>query len=116
MPVDIGVWMSAEVLEHKLEAREEQNTEQTWNLNRWPKGFTQEGEHHLYIASRGNWCGYFILSGEALFSPDDPSAPFTLLFDTQSWTSIPPTPAKRFRSFTYNVPGVNLAPRSSVSE
>ena len=53
--MDIGVWMSAEVLEHKLKAREERNPEQTWNLTRWPKGFTQEGDHRLYVASGGNW-------------------------------------------------------------
>jgi len=102
--MDIGVWMSAEVLEHKLQARLEHNTEQTWNLTRWPTGFTQEGEHHLFVAASGSWRGYFTLSGEALFNPDDQSAPFTLLFDTRSWTSIPPVPAKRFRGFTYNVP------------
>ena len=114
--MDIGVWMSAKVLEHKLNAREEHNTEQTWNLTRWPSGFTQEGEHRLYVASGGNWRGYFILSGEALLNPDDQSAPFTLLFDTQSWTSIPHVPAKRFRGFTYNVPGANPAPCSTASE
>ena len=114
--MDIGVWMSAEVLEHKLTAREEHNTEQSWNLTRWPKGFTQEGEHRLYVASGGSWCGYFILSGEALFNPDDQSAPFTLLFDTQSWTLIPPTPAKRFRGFTYNVPGADSVRCSTIFE
>ena len=47
--MDIGVWMSAEVLEHKLHARQEHNTEQAWNLSRWPTGFTQEGEHRLFV-------------------------------------------------------------------
>jgi len=105
--MDIGVWMQAEVLEHKLQACQEHNTEQAWNLSRWPTGFTQEGEHRLFVATNGSWQGYFTLSQEALFNPNDQSAPFTLLFDTCSWTTIPSVPAKRFRGFTYHVPGAN---------
>jgi hypothetical protein len=107
--MDIGVWMSAQVLEHKLQAREEQNSEQAWNLSRWPTGFTQQGEHRLFVAVKGAWRGYFILSSEALLSPNDPSVPFTLLFDTCSWTPIDPVPTKRFRGFTYKVPQLNPA-------
>jgi len=114
--MDIGVWMSVEVLEHKLQARQEDNTEQAWNLSRWPTGFTQEGEHRLFVAANDSWQGYFTLSPEALFNPNDQSAPFTLLFDTQSWTPIPPVPAKRFRGFTYNVPGANSARCPVASE
>ena len=51
--MDIGIWMSAEVLEHKLQARQENNTEQAWNLSRWPKGFTAEGKHRLFVAVQG---------------------------------------------------------------
>lgn len=98
--------MSAEVLEHKLQARQEDNTEQAWNLSRWPTGFTAEGEHRLFVAVNGAWQGHFTLSREALFNPNDDSAPFTLLFDTCSWTPIRPVSAKRFRGFTYNVPRV----------
>ncbi len=105
--MDIGVWMGAEVLADKLQARQEDNTEQAWNLSRWPKGFTAEGESRLFVASNGVWRGYFKLSGEALFSPNDFSAPYTLLFDTRTWTPILAVPAKRFRGFTYNVPSLN---------
>ena len=52
--------MSAEVLQDKLQARQENNTEQAWNLSRWPKGFTAEGEHRLFVAVKGAWQGYFI--------------------------------------------------------
>lgn len=107
--MDIGVCMSAEVLADKLQARQEDNTEQAWNLSRWPKGFTQDGEHRLFVASKGTWRGYFTLSRQALFSPNDLSTPFTLLFDTRSWTPILAVPAKRFRGFTYKVPGANSA-------
>jgi len=107
--MNIGVCMLTEVLADKLQARQEDNTEQAWNLSRWPKGFTQDGEHRLFVASKGAWRGYFTLRGEALFNPNDRSVPFTLLFDTRTWTSIRPVPAKRFRGFTYKVPNVNSA-------
>jgi|TARA_B100001971_G_scaffold192586_1_gene197005 hypothetical protein len=104
--MDIGVCMSAEIFADKLQARDEDNTEQAWNLTRWPRGFTEEGEHHLFAAVDGAWQGYFTLNPEALFNLDDESAPFTLLFDTCTWTAIPTVPVKRFRGFTYNVPKV----------
>ena len=113
--MDIGVWMRAEVLADKLQAQEEDNTEQAWNLSRWPRGFTAEEENRLFVASEGAWRGYFTLSPEALFSPNDVSAPYTLLFDTCSWTPIHPVPIKHFRGFTYKVPGTNSHPRCSDS-
>jgi hypothetical protein len=102
--MDIGVWMSAEVFEHKLQARQEKNTEQAWNLSRWPKGFTAGEKRRLFVATSGAWRGYFTLSGEALFNPADDSAPYTLLFDACSWTPIESVPTKHFRGFTYNIP------------
>ena len=105
----IGVCMSAKVLADKLQARKDDNPEQAWNLSRWPTRFTEEGENHLYVAVDGVWRGYFTLSREALYNPNDQSVPFTLLFDTRSWVPIRPVPAKRFRGFTYNAPGVKSA-------
>lgn len=103
--MDIGVWMAASTLAHKLEAREERNTEQAWNLSRWPKGLSERAEHRLFVASGGVWRGYFKLSGDALYSPDDVGTPFTLLFDTRTWTEIAAVRAvRRFRGFTYKVP------------
>lgn len=96
--------MRAEVLEHKLQARQEANTEQAWNLSRWPSGFSADGENRLFVAAGGAWRGYFTLSDEALFSPNDVRVPFTLLFDTRSWTPIQPVPVSHFRGFTYKVP------------
>ena len=103
--------MSTEVLTDKLQARQEDSThtQQAWNLSRWPTGFTEEAEHRLFVASKGAWQGYFTLSPEALFNPNDPSVPFTLLFDTRTWAPIRSVPAKRFRGFTYNVPRVDSA-------
>src|SRR5579872_7454105 len=99
--MDIGVWMRSDVLAGKLEA---QNAEQSWKMGRWPKGLTKKGEHRLFVASGGLWCGYFKISGEALFDPEDKRNAFTLLFDTPTWTPIAPTPVKRFTGFTYKVP------------
>jgi hypothetical protein len=104
--VDIGVWMSADTLEEKLDARGEKNPEHAWNLARWPSGLSADGEHRLFVAMNGAWRGYFKLAKDALYNPDD-RTPYTLLFDTRSWTPIPPTPVKRFRGFTYDVPTID---------
>lgn len=96
--------MSATTLEHKLEAGEERNPEQAWNMARWPTGLSEKGHHRLFVACDGFWRGYFKLSGEALYNPEDDRAPYTLLFDTRSWTEIQPVRVRRFRGFTYDVP------------
>lgn len=102
--MDIGVWMRAEVLEHKLQARNEANPEQAWNLARWPSQLSEEGDHRLFVAVKGSWKGFFILSRDALYHPDDMRTPYSLLFDTRTWTPIQPVPVKHFRGFTYKVP------------
>lgn len=112
--VDIGVWMNADVLADKLEAQDERNPEQAWNMGRWPHGLSTTGEHRLFVASSGVWSGYFKLSGEALFNPDDARAPYALLFDTRTWTPIAPTPVNRFRGFTYKVPSVTFPARPAT--
>lgn len=104
--MDIGIWMNATTLDEKLEARDEKNTEQAWNLARWPTGLSEKGEHRLFVASDGASRGYFRLAKDALYNPEDERTPFTILFDTRTWTTIPPTPAKRFRGFTYKVPAI----------
>jgi hypothetical protein len=105
--VDIGVRMTDGVLEHKLEAQEERNPEEAWNLARWPSGLDADGQHRLFIAVGRMWRGYFALAKEALYNPEDKRTPYTLLFDTRTWTPIPPTPAPIFRGFTYNVPAID---------
>jgi len=103
--MDIGVWMSREILAHKLEAKHDKNPEQAWNLTKWPSGLSEQKDHRLFVATEGKWVGYFKLSKEALYNPDD-TTPYTLLFNTRTWTRIPPSPAKRFRGFTYKVPNL----------
>jgi hypothetical protein len=104
--------MAAATLEHKLEAQDEPNPEQTWNLSRWPTRLTGDETNRLFVAVNGKWRGYFILQDEVLFNPSD-SARYTLIFDTRTWTCIPPTPVRRFRGFTYKVPTVSSTPSSS---
>lgn len=102
---DIGVWMRPEVLAHKLHAGQGAKALQAWNMGRWPTRLSQRAEHRLFVASNGAWRGYFTLSEHALYNAADSSAPFTLLFDPRTWTPIEAIPVKRFRSFTYSVPG-----------
>jgi hypothetical protein len=109
--MDIGIWMQPEVLEHKLEARHEKNTEQAWNLSRWPSGFKEGEETRLFVASRDAWRGHFKIT-DALYSRTDSRAQYTLLFDTSTWTPIRPLPVKRFRGFTKRVP--KLMPDGTV--
>jgi len=104
--MDIGIWMGKTTLAHKLEAQNEKNPEEAWNLSQWPKDMSEEEENRLFVASGGFWRGYFKLANEVLFNPRDKKVPYTLLFDTRTWTPIPKTPARRFRGFTYKVPSV----------
>ena len=104
--MDVGIWMQADVLEHKLEAQHQHNPEQTWNMARWPSRLSVQEEHRLFVAAAGAWRGYFTLSPDALYNPNDQRAPFTLLFDTRTWTPIQTVPVKHFRGFTYKVPRV----------
>ncbi len=112
--MDLGIAMAEEVLAHKLEGRSRRNPEQAWNLTRWPTRLSEPGPHRLFVASTGAWRGYFLLASDALFNPNDPAAPFTLLFDARTWHPLPPLPAPRFRGFTYNVPP--LPDSESVSQ
>ncbi len=73
-------------------------------MGRWPTRLSRRGAHRLFVASHGAWRGYFTLCDHALYNADDPSAPFTLLFDTRTWTPIEPLPVTHFRSFTYRRP------------
>ncbi len=106
--MDIGVWMPPAVLEAKLEQADTPKPEAAWNLARWPKGMTEGAGNRLFVASAGRWIGYFAISPEALYLPEDKRTPYVLLFDTSSWTPIPPSKVKRFRGFIYDVPPVEF--------
>jgi hypothetical protein len=105
--MDIGIYMSRETLREKLEHRREKNPEVTWNLRTFPSGMGKDPQgDRLFIGSNGAWRGYFRLKDEALFNPHDPAAPYSLLFDTTTWTPMTPQQCKSFRGWTYKVPKI----------
>ena len=103
----IGIRMTWEVLEDKLEQGASGRREATWQLNRLPKGLSQSAEespNYLFVAVGGSWVGYFELADEILWNPEDERTPYSLIFDATTWREIKPIAAKRFRGFTYDVP------------
>jgi len=50
---------------------------------------------------RGRWVGWFPLSGELLWNPEDEGAPYGLVFQAAKWTRIPPVSVPRFRGWRY---------------
>ena len=103
--MDIGIQMGWEVLEDKLEERENpRRRELTWNLSRLPK-LDEKSTNRLFVSVKGTWQGYFVLKNEVLYSPEDARCPYALIFDPRSWVEIRPVKATRFRGFTYDTPG-----------
>lgn len=102
--MDLGVAMSADVLEDKLEhARDGKGPQATWSTRRLPTRLTPGWTNRLFVAVGGRWRGYFPLSGDLLWNPEDSAAPYALIFDATRWTPIAPVPAPRFREWTYAV-------------
>ena len=105
----IGIHVRSEVLEDKLERREHpRSTTETWQLTRLPEKLSPEGGNRLFVATGGQWRGYFELDDEVLYSPEDTRAPYSLVFDTRSWVEIRPITTKCFRGFTYSTPDDEL--------
>ena len=103
--------MSRAVLAHKLELRTSRNPRATWNLRNWPQGYVEGEENRLFVACEGRWIGYFKLAQDMLWNRFDPAVPYTLLFDTRTWTPIQSVTVHRFRGFTYKVPAAaDLSP------
>lgn len=96
------MYWSAPVLKHKIE----EGGEQVWNCRRLPKGLGASSQRdRLFIASQGRWVGHFLLVPEILFTPEDSSCPYALIFDVNSWTPLSKhLPCKPFRGWTYAVP------------
>jgi hypothetical protein len=98
--LDIGVWMSAGVLEHKIECAEDgKSPEVTWNTRRVPKDLEPGWTNRLFVACEGSWRGYFPLSGDVMWNPEDEAAPIALVFDSRGWTEVAPVPVARFRGW-----------------
>ena len=105
--MDIGICMSREALADKLSLRESRNPVAAWNLRTWPEGFVKGVQNRLFVACGGAWIGYFKMGSHAIVNYQDHATPYTMLFDTRTWTRIEPVPAPRFRGFTYDVPSVD---------
>jgi len=107
--VDLGVWMSREVLAHKRDPAERL---QAWNLKALPDELSQSPPpHRLFIAGDGYWRGYFHLQPWVTRNALDQAKPWTVLFDPTTWTDIDPQPAppKDTRlGYTLDVPAVPL--------
>ena len=110
--MDIGVWMNRATLQEKLLQGSSRNPEASWNLRNWPRGFMEGGENRLFVACEGKWIGHFKIASDGLYNPRDASTPYTLLFDTRTWTLIQPRPAHRFHGFTYAVPPIDDPPKA----
>ena len=106
---DLGVWMSRGVLEHK---RHDDVAVQVWNLRRLPAGFVEvPGPGRLFVAVDGHWRGFFRLSPEIIYNEEDPACPYTLPFDPNSWTAIPPhrsPPRNPQAGYTLDLPTVTM--------
>ena len=101
----IGIHTRWEILEDKLEQREDRRrTTATWQITRLPEKLSKEGPNYLFVAVDGTSQGYFTLKDEILFNPEDSRCPYSLVFDTRTWVEIRPIKTKRFRGFTYHTP------------
>ena len=105
--LDIGVWMSRGVLEHK---RQNDVAVQVWNLRRLPDGFAEaSAAGRLFVAVDDHWRGYFGLLPRIMRNEADPACPYTLPFDPNSWTAILPQrspPRNRQTGYTLELPTV----------
>jgi hypothetical protein len=88
--MDIGLYWSPAVLEHKLERIDLPGAvEEVWNCRTVSKGLGEtEGGDRLFVASSKRWRGFFRLIPEVLYNPEDKRCPYTLIFDVKSWTPL----------------------------
>jgi len=101
--MDIGLYWSPAVLEHKLERRHLPHREEVWNCRHLPKGMGIDSSGDwLVIGSQRRWVGAFRLVPQVLFNPADSACPYSLIFDANSWHVFPaPPPCTPFRGWKY---------------
>jgi len=100
--VDLAVTMNPAVLEDKLEdAQDGRRVLAVWNTKRLPKKLTPGWTNRLFVAAAGRWRGFFPLSGDLLWNPDDETAPYGLVFNARVFRRLPPVPVAGFRGWKY---------------
>ena len=87
--MDLGVVMRGEILADKRADGRAGRRLATWNTRR------------LFVACAGSWRGYFPLSGDVVWNPQDDAVPYALIFDPRHWTPIAAVPSPRFRGWRY---------------
>ena len=111
--MNLGVWMSRAVLAHKRDSSE--HATQAWNLKALPDEMSRAPEpHRLFVAVDRQWRGYFVLQPWVQRNPHDPTAPWTLVFDANTWTAVQPQPApprNRALGYTLNLPDLPSSPK-----
>ena len=101
--MNLGVWMSRPVWQHKRQAP---GRNQAWNVPQLPDGFPPATQGvRLYVAMRRRWRGYFHVHAFQ-WTPADRACPFALIFKPDSWTPIDPVsaPPRDPRGYTLDVP------------
>jgi len=113
--MDLGVVMGREVLADKLdEGRASRRAVATWNTRRVPTRLTPGWTNRLFVACGGWWRGAFPLAGDVYWTPQDPAAPYALIFDARRWTPIAPVLAPRFRGWRYLAAPPGTTPAASA--
>ena len=110
--MNLGVWMSRGVLAHKRDAGE--HDIQVWNMKALPDELSRSPEpHRLFVAVDGHWRGFFMLQPWVQRNPRDPTQPWALVFDANTWTTVEPQPApprNRTAGYTLDVPDLQTSP------
>ena len=99
--MDLGIVMRGEVLHDKRADGRAGRAVATWNTRRLPTRVTPGWTNRLFVACAGWWRGYFPLSGDILWNPQDDTAPYALIIDPRHWTPIAAVPSPRFRGWRY---------------
>jgi hypothetical protein len=102
--MDIGIWMSKELLAHK---RESDVAVQVWNLPHLPNGLAENEPGRLFVAVDEHWRGFFRLAPGVVHTPEDRDRPCAVAFDPASWTPVLPEKAPRENQragYTLDVP------------
>jgi hypothetical protein len=109
LPMDFGVSMRDEVLEHKR--NDDEGLGMYWSFGSgYPRG-VRKGSR-MWVANRGQWIGYFVIespgdgTGEPLTSTEDPEEDGnSVIFRSRSFVRKYGGERRPFMGYTLKVPG-----------